>query len=94
MQSRNKRNDRLFRRWYSEKIVKFVGGPMHNEVLQIQELLPEYRCAMPMFDGSVLQISEFAKPVKIAKYRLMQDGFVVYLLGWNKLWVYVFSEIE
>lgn len=91
--SRNERNSMLFHRWYSQKIVEFVGGPMHKEVLEVYELRSKFHCIVPELEAGYYEPKELPEQVKTktATYNLMQDGFVIYPLGSNKLWVYVFS---
>jgi len=91
------KNDMLFRRWYSDNIVRFVGGPMHEEVLKVPDLRPEWKCAVPEpMESKFFLPTELPQSVRVktARYRLMSDGFVVLKLGWTKLWMYVFSGCE
>ena len=91
----HKKNDMLFRRWYNEKIVRFIGGPLHGEVQLVDNLMPDRY----VLDMEPMQPIDFTKPIdpsarvgiRLVRYELIRDGFVVHPLGWSRLFAYVFS---
>jgi hypothetical protein len=86
-------NDLLFRRWYNERVVRFVGGPLHGEVMMVDGLMNSIRYPIPPVpDYPFKRNPSPASPMKMrmVKYDLMRDFFVFKHLGCSPFFFYFF----
>ncbi len=90
-----KREDMLFRRWYNEKIVRFIGGPLNGEVMQVDHLMPDKYVLEPEPMKPIdftKEIDPTAKAdIRLVRYSLIRDSFVIHPLGGSWLFAYVFA---
>lgn len=91
----HRRNDLLYRRWFSENIVRFYGGPMNGNVLEVDRMYDHlYIACAPVMQFDIHSIDVDKIEVPVARYRRIVDTFIVYPQGMNILYAYVFSGMK